>query len=464
MEGPATYCFGEKDIFRDRRLDKRLAKMFNALAKHPEGTLPRRLTSRTDLVGGYRLFNNSKVTHATIIAAHSCEALAQLAGYRGRLLLLHDSTVLDYSGLGIRELGQVGNGNGRGLYAHNSLAVIPETRQVVGLINQILHQRATVPKGSETPAEAKQRASRESRLWKRGVMGSPAFPEGVQCTDVSDRGSDVTEYMSYEITAGRQFIVRSQHNRRCVDEAREKDIEKFHAYLRSLTSAGQYTLTVGAEKGGTRNALMAVSFAKVNILPPRQAKGDHDDTPLPVWGVRVYEVPDPDASPEKEPLLEWMLLTNRAVFTVDAARVVAEDYACRWTIEEFHKAQKTGCGIEDLQMTTRHGLDNAIALLSVLAVHVLKLRCLARDPNMRDTLAQDHEEPLKVKLAAHSSRHDNWKTMTVWQYYIAVARLGGYMLNAHKRPPGWIVLWRGYMRLEDMCHGVRLLDEKCVQT
>ena len=63
---------------------------------------------------------------------------------------------------------------------------------------------------------------------------------------------------------------------------------------------------------------------------PRQ--GDHDDTPLPVWGVRVYEVPRPDASTEKEPMLEWMLLTNRPVFTVDAARVVAEDYACRWTI------------------------------------------------------------------------------------------------------------------------------------
>ena len=54
--------------------------------------------------------------------------------------------------------------------------------------------------------------------------------------------------------------------------------------------------------------------------------------------------------------------------------------------------------------------------------------------------------------------------MTVWQYYPAAARLGSYMLNAHKRPPGWIILWRGYMRLEDMCHGVRLLDERCVQT
>ena len=149
---------------------------------------------------------------------------------------------------------------------------------------------------------------------------------------------------------------------------------------------------------------------------------------------------------------------------MEAAVGVAEDYACRWLIEDYHKAQKTGCGMEELQMTTRHGLDNAIALLSVLAVQVLKLRCLARDPLLRDQPALAHAEELKVKLAAKASGHAAWQTMSVWEYHLAIACLGGYMLNPRKRPPGWIILWRGYMRLEDMCHGVRLLDERCVQT
>ena len=27
-------------------------------------------------------------------------------------------------------------------------------------------------------------------------------------------------------------------------------------------------------------------------------------------------------------------------------------YECRWIIEEYHKAQKTGCSIEELQFTS----------------------------------------------------------------------------------------------------------------
>jgi hypothetical protein len=100
----------------------------------------------------------------------------------------------------------------------------------------------------------------------------------------------------------------------------------------------------------------------------------------------------------------------------------------------------------------------------VLAVHVLRLRCNARDEQVRDQPARLHEEPLKVQLAARDSKRADWERMTVWEFYIAVARMGGYVLNPRKRPPGWVVLWRGYTRLADMCEGVRLMGESCVQT
>jgi hypothetical protein len=60
-------------------------------------------------------------------------------------------------------------------------------------------------------------------------------------------------------------------------------------------------------------------------------------------------------------------------------------------------------------------------------------------------------------------KHANWLELTVWEYHVGVARLGGYVLNPKKRP-GWLVLWRGYMRLEDMCEGVRAMTNGCVQT
>ncbi len=464
-------------FFGDTRLDDRLSDTFNQMARRPAGTLPQKLVKRAELVGGYRMFNNPKVTHRAVLQAHRASCLQRLAGHEGKVLLIHDTTVLDYSGLDIDGLGQVGDGHGKGLYAHNSLAVIPATRQVVGLFNQILHTRARVPKG-ESKKKRLARKDRESRLWKRAVADLPPMPPGVAVTDVSDRGSDLTEYIWHEVSAGRQFIVRSQHNRKLADDPSaaaaddddddddddEQDrtpILKLHDRLRALPSMGQYTLRVPAEGGGWREATMALAWERVQIVPPRQPRGEHGRDPISVWGVIAREVSPPP--PGTDPL-EWILLTNRPVQSLEQAREVVEDYACRWMVEDYHKAIKSGCGIEETQMTTLHGLHNVIALLSVLGVHVLRLRCNARDEQIRQQPARLHEEPLKVQLAARDSKHANWREMTAWEFYIAVAKMGGYVLNPHKRPPGWIVLWRGYIRLEDMCQGVRLMDERCVQT
>jgi hypothetical protein len=39
---------------------------------------------------------------------------------------------------------------------------------------------------------------------------------------------------------------------------------------------------------------------------------------------------------------------------------------------------------------------------------------------------------------------------TVSDYLYAVARLGGYLSRTHDRPPGNMVLWRGFIRLMDI--------------
>jgi hypothetical protein len=129
-------------FFGDARLDDRLSHSFNEAARRPAGTPPQKLVGRAGLVGGYRMLNNPRVTHRAILQAHRASCLERLRDHQGKVLLIHDTTVLDYSGLDVDGLGQVGDGHGRGLYAHNSLAVIPATRQVVGLMSQILHKRA----------------------------------------------------------------------------------------------------------------------------------------------------------------------------------------------------------------------------------------------------------------------------------------------------------------------------------
>jgi hypothetical protein len=215
-------------------------------------------------------------------------------------------------------------------------------------MNQVLHKRARVPKGKSKKKRAA-RPDRESRLWERGkkaVAGLPPMPPGVSVTDVSDRGSDISEYICHEVAAGRQFIARSQHNRKPVGDGGEPLARKLHDRLRSLPPVGQYIVRVPADEGGWREA--AVAWERVRLLPPRQARGEHGREPVEVWGVIAREVSPPAGVKP----VEWVLLTNRRVESLEQALEVVEDYACRRVVEDYHKAMgrmKTGCGIEQLQ-------------------------------------------------------------------------------------------------------------------
>ena len=63
--------------------------------------------------------------------------------------------------------------------------------------------------------------------------------------------------------------------------------------------------------------------------------------------------------PQGETPLEWMILTSEPVSTERAAKTVVRYYESRWLIEEFHKAWKTGCRIQErpVQAVRRDGVS-----------------------------------------------------------------------------------------------------------
>ena len=108
-----------------------------------------------------------------------------------------------------------------------------------------------------------------------------------------------------------------------------------------------------------------MSFTEVLVNPPARKTGEYPDQPLRLWAVRVWEEKPPQGV---EPL-EWILLTNVPVETADDARERVSWYECRFVIEEYHKGMKTGCGIEQLQLTSISRLEPAIGVLSALPTH-----------------------------------------------------------------------------------------------
>jgi transposase-like protein len=448
---------------RDARLTERLVRVANQLIAHPNESFPKKFQDPSDLQAFYRLMKNAKVTHASVLAAHRDVTLARMRATPGVVLAIQDTTALDYSGLdAIADLAPIGNGNGRGYSCHNCLAVVAQSRAVLGLAAQVLHRRRKVPKG-EKRAARQQHPQRESRLWKTISKQLPAAPAdgpaGQLWVDVADRGADITEFLDYEEEVGKKYLVRSQHNRWIEQKTAEKAEKiKLHELARALPAAGSRPLEMQEKPGQpARTTAVSVSWQAVTLVPPRQRRGEERGVPLATWVVRVWE----EQPPTGVQALEWILLTNVPVRSLSEAFERIDWYGLRWIIEEYHKAQKTGCDIEKMQFSYRARLEPAIAIMSIVAVMLLNLRDHSRSPDAKTRPATEHVPALWVRILSkwrHGVARSDW---TVHDFYYALARLGGHQNRKHDHAPGWLVLWRGWMHLQAMLEGAAVAsDEK----
>lgn len=442
--------FGAAELGNKART-RRLAKLATQLAQHPGGTLPQKLRDPAALEATYRLMSRAEVTHASVLAPHRAETLRRIARHSGPVLIICDGTELDYTRItSLQRLGKIGSGEShRGYICQNCLAVDPESRQVFGLVHQILHTRADAPRG-ETKDQSCKRTSRESRLWPDGTRD---LPDEARLIVVCDRGGDTFEELEHEYRSRRRLVIRSQHNRRILLGHQGSSRRQYlHSTLRRQAARGSFTLDVAAAAGRpARLARLEVSFIAMRLVAPKQARGLHGQEPLALWAVRVWEA-DPPRGQER---LEWMLLTNEPVNSLSAARQIIAWYECRWVVEEYHKAMKTGCQVENLQFADESRLEPMIALLSVVALVLLGLRDASRRADARTAparklIAQEYVDALS--LWRHGDTRTDW---SVHDFFLALARLGGHQNRKSDKPPGWLVLWRGWTALQLLAAGAR---------
>lgn len=451
--------FGERHfgaaLLGHQRRSQCLVRIANQIYRHPGGTLPTKLHEPKDYKAMDRLMNRPETTHAAVLEPHRHYTLERMRQSVRTVLVLHDTTELDYSGLrSIADLGPIGGGLNRGYLCHNSLAFDPQRHEVLGLANQILHRRRHVGRKESVKAK-RERADRESRLWIDGITAVGPPPEGCCWVHVADRGADSFEFLGRPWGPQEGFVMRSKVNRvirRGHDPNGPKDY--LHTYVRRLPLQGRREVVVSARAGQPeRTVAVAVAFAPVLLWPPHVRRGLYEKRPLRLWVVRVAEIkPSKGVKP-----LEWILLTDCSVATLEDAWERANWYECRWVIEEYHKAQKTGCAIEELQFTSSAALTPMIALLSVVAVTLLNLREASRRPEARTRPAAELVDARYVAVLSawryKKVRHD----LSIHDFFYAVARLGGHQNRKRDRRPGWLVLWRGWMALQHMVDGAEAL-------
>lgn len=461
--GFAEEQFQYADLGHAKR-NKALLRTARQICRHPGGTLPNKFANPNDYKSMDILMNRSETTHASVLASHQQVTREKMAKHEGPLLVLHDSTTLDYSGLSIPELGQIGNGGGRGYVCHNSLVVNPANHEVLGLAHQILHVRPKVKK-TEGVKKKRERPDRESRLWSTAVTALGAVPEGKKVLDVADRGADVFEFLATEKKLNRSCVVRASCNRVIVTgHEGEGERKKLFNHLRSLPAAGTKTKKMfDKTQEEERSVQLSLSFTPVRLQPPHVKKGEYDKVPISVWCVRIWEAePLKGSTP-----IEWFVLTFEPVQTLAEAKTISGYYECRQVVEEYHKAKKTGCQIEDMQFETRDALQPMIAMLSVVAVMLLNLRIAARGPDADSRKASEVVDSEYEEILRAWRYKNPREEMTIKEFYLALGRLGGHMNRKKDGSPGWLTLWRGWMKLQSMVDGAaaqRRRQRKCRET
>src|SRR5262249_34052422 len=145
---------------------------------------------------------------------------------------------------------------------------------------------------------------------------------------------------------------------------------------------------------------------------------------LRCFGPHLVRVSEIDPPPDVEPV-EWILFTNLPIDTPEAIADVVDHYRARWLIEEYFKALKTGCSLEERQLESLHALLNALALFVPIAWQMLALR--AADRVNPDAPATSILSPRQVCIL-HALKHLKLPSApTVRQALLAVARMGGHL-------------------------------------
>jgi hypothetical protein len=437
--------FGACDL-GDVRRTRRAVQTAALFAADSSGSTPEQAETWSDCKAAYRLIDNPHVTFRGLAEPHWQQTRARTSGH---YLLIGDTTVVSFDGdRQISGMGIVTSGNAQGFLLHSALMVDAGDGEIIGLAGQAIRYRQRVPKG-ETWAEYLMRG-RESEIWGEVIDDvGPAPNEQVRFTHVCDRGADNFEVYCHCLLRQVDWVVRAARLTRKVNVAGE--LVPLQDYLPTLPVADVYQLAVKAnEKQLTRTANVAVRFGTIGLPAPSQRGRFTRECGITFLMMNVIEVKELDPPRGQKPL-QWVLYTSHPVTCREEALAVIGYYELRPLVEEFHKALKTGCRIEDRLYETAPRWENLTGFLSIVAVRLLQLKTIATKQPDLPAAAVVPQSWLKMLTALRRGKRK--RIVTARDFLRALAGLGGHLGRKHDGEPGWLTIWRGFDKLHLLLRG-----------
>ena len=446
----------------DRRRTARLVSMAATVASKPSGRVSSVFCRAAERQAAYDFVESVHVDEAAILES-AVGACVERAGEYPFVFVPLDGTSLnladhartkDFGSIGSRERGA------RGLKVINAIAASP-AGVPVGLAGMRLWARG--PK----PSRHKRRRvteDKETRHWLDAVARvTAAFgdqPRGPRVWFQVDREGDAEALLHALAESGEWFTVRSNSERRLStgDEHLTQRRRYLRAHLSRRKPVGYDLLEVPARDGRpSRLACLALRVARVVLKTRDKRLLRHKDLTVNVVWAREYGARATRSSRSGRSsyrALDWLLLTNHPVDTLEDARKVVFGYTQRWRVEDFHRAWKSGvCNVEDNQLRVRTHVIRWATVLAAVAIRAERLKHLSRERPTEPATVEF--SALEIETLILLKRHYRKRTETItddvpdletatrW-----VAELGGYTGKSSGGPPGAITIRRGldYLR------------------
>jgi hypothetical protein len=488
--GVATWAaeeFGAADL-GDQRRTKRVVKMACRIATRRAGKVTQVFESVAEREGAYRLLENEQVPYECLANSAGCACARRSGAYPFVFVVVDGTSATLADPHGKKDFGSVGThkAGARGLKSIGAVALSP-AGEPLGVCAQ---RQWTRPPPAKRPtkrrarreaaaAKAKRQAQakkrwrtrqnrpveqKETQHWidvvqatkRRFTEHAPQTPCWFQIDREADAWPTLKALLDERPTD--LFTVRA---------ARERRVTKADgsgSYLRievaSQPVIGSYELDVVAGKNRTaRRARIEIRVACVLVDARDKRTDKHYALPLNVvWAREV------GTTPAGEKPVDWLLLTNHPIDTLEHAQRIIHGYSLRWRIEEVHKTWKSGgCQVEQSQLHTAAAAMRWSTLLFAVAIRTERIKHLAR--SSPDLPASTELSPAEIRALIVLKRRQKKRTETVpstmptiGQAARWIADLGGYTGKSSGGPFGSITLGRGLQRVIDAAEVVEALD------
>lgn len=396
----AQHEFGQAEV-GDGRLTKRLVSLATLKSQHPEQSMLETFAGDAAAVKAYYRFvdheDHESLSMSTILEPHAQRTLRRMQRLT-RVLILHDETDLNFSGLTeCEDLGIIGKNQTstetKGLGLHSSLVVGEATGLPLGVLRASCFAPELKPehKGKDCrnfPIEEK-----ETFRWVESLRHTMELSKrlpGTRFINVMDREADFFElFHEWQEDPCVDLLVRAKHDRR-TGQASSLFTQVKRSRVRGELEVEVCRRSARPKKGKTpplparpaRIAKVQLRYRRVRIFPPSWGTSSKHD-PVEVWMIHVVEKAPPKG-PER---LEWYLITTVRIGSKHDAITCLRWYRFRWRIEDWHRVLKSGCEVEGLQHNTAGRIKRVMGIHLVVAWRIMLMTLLGREaPELPSTV------------------------------------------------------------------------------